>query len=388
MVKLLARLFIKDSENYTDPNVRTAYGVLTGVVGIVLNFLLFSAKLIAGIVSSSVSVIADAFNNLSDAGSAVISIAGYRIAAMPADKEHPFGHGRAEYIAGLVVSSLIIFMALSIGKESVFNIISPDELAADPLSLCILGASIAVKLYIFVYNRGIGKLINSAPMKAVAVDSVSDCISTLSALAALVVFLLWGVNIDGYIGLLISLIIIKAGIEAARESLTPLLGQKADDEYIAGIRETAESFEGVVGVHDLFVHNYGVGKNVVSLHAELPADLSFTAAHDIADALENELQTRFNAIVTVHMDPAEEETELSSEYRRLIGSMLHCISPDATIHDFRVTERDGKRTLLFDIEVPFGLSIQDNEIKQRITDGLREFDSALDTVICVDKKIY
>ena len=388
MIKLLARIFIKDSENYSDPNVRTAYGVLTGIVGIVLNFLLFAGKLIAGIISSSVSVIADAFNNLSDAGSAVISIAGYRIAAMPADAEHPFGHGRAEYISGLIVSCSIIFMALEIGKESLTKIFTPDELTADAVTLAILGASILVKLYIFAYNRRIGRLISSVPMKAVAVDSLSDCISTVSATAALLVYLIWNVNIDGYIGLVISAMILKAGISAAKESLTPLLGQKADDDYIAGIRETAESFDGVIGVHDLYVHNYGVGRNVVSLHAEIAAGMSFIEAHEIADALENELQGKFGALVTVHMDPAVEDTERSTACKQLIREQISEISPDASMHDFRMIERDGRTVLIFDIEVPFGLEMTDGEIKKRVTDKIQGFDSSLDAVICIDKKIY
>lgn len=388
MVRVLARIFIKDSENYGDPKVRTAYGVLAGVLGIILNFLLFAGKLIAGIISSSVSVIADAFNNLSDAGSAVISIAGYKIAAMPADREHPFGHGRAEYIAGLIVSCSIIFMALEIGKESISKIITPDELSADLLSLVILGASILVKVYIFFYNRYLGRLINSAPMKAVAVDSLSDCISTLSAIAALLVYIIWGINIDGCIGLVISFIIIKAGIEAARESLTPLLGQKADDDYIAGIRETAEKFSGIAGIHDLHVHNYGVSSNVVSLHAEIPADKSFVEAHDIADALENELEKQFGAIVIVHMDPVADDTEQSVKCKETIVETLAGISPDAAMHDFRITEKNGRTVLIFDVEVPFGLEISDDEIKKRINDSISALDSSVSAEICIDKKIY
>ncbi|MBO6230865.1 MAG: cation transporter [Ruminiclostridium sp.] len=388
MIKLLAKLFIKDYDNYSDPAVRTQYGVLAGIVGIVMNFLLFAGKLAAGLISSSVSVVADAFNNLSDAGSAVISIAGYHIAAMPADKEHPFGHGRAEYVAGLIVSCSIIFMALEIGKESFSKIFAPDELSAGTAAFIVLGASILVKLYIFFYNRRIGRLINSAPMKAVAIDSLSDCISTLSAIAALVVYAVWNVNIDGYIGLLITVIILKAGIEAAKESLAPLLGEKADDSYIEGIRETANSFSGIIGVHDLHVHNYGVGRNVVSLHAEIPAEMSFIEAHEIADALENELSAKYGALVTVHMDPSADDNERSAEYKALIAELLKEVSPEATMHDFRMTERDSGTVLVFDIEVPFGLALGDDEIKARIADGLRARYPSVSAIICVDKKIY
>ena len=303
MIKLLARLFIKDFDNTSDHTVRARYGILAGVVGIVLNILLFAGKLAAGLISSSVSVVADAFNNLSDAGSSVVSIAGCRIAAAPADREHPFGHSRAEYIAGLVVSCSIVFMALEIGRESVAKLITPEEPTADMLTFAVLGASILVKLYIYAYNRHLSRLINSAPMKAVAVDSLSDCISTLAAAGSLVVYAVWGLNIDGWVGLLIALIITRAGINAAKESLTILLGSRADDEYIEGIHDTARKFEGIIGIHDLYVHNYGVGRNVVSLHAEIPDAASFVEAHEMADALENEIAEKFGAVVTVHMDP-------------------------------------------------------------------------------------
>lgn len=386
MIKLLAKIFIKNSDNYSDPEVRTSYGVLTGVAGIVLNFLLFIGKLTAGLISSSVSVVADAFNNLSDAGSAVISIAGYRIAAMPADREHPFGHGRAEYVAGLIVATSIVFMALEIGRESLSKIIAPDELIAEPVTFAVLAASILVKLYIFAYNRSIGKLTDSAPMRAVAIDSLSDCISTFAAIAALTVYLIWNINIDGYIGLVITVIILKAGIEAAKQSLTPLLGQKADDDYISGIKETAGSFEGVVGIHDLYVHNYGVGRNVVSLHAEIPEHLSFIEAHEIADALENELRSRFNAVVTVHMDPALAENEHTAAYRELVGRIVSEVVPSASIHDLRMVERDGGTVLIFDIEVPFGLEMSDREIEDKVLAEIRSH--SMDAVICIDKQIY
>ncbi len=388
MIKLLAHIFIKGCENYGEPRVRTAYGILVGVVGIVLNFLLFAGKLIAGLICSSVSVIADAFNNLSDAGSSVITIAGYKIAAMPADMEHPFGHGRAEYVAGLIVSGAIIFMAFEIGKESLGKIISPEELNADVLSLCILGDSVLVKLYIFAYNRRVGKLINSAPMKAAAVDSLSDCISTLSAAAALAVSMLTGVNIDGWIGLFISFIIIKAGVSAAKDSLAPLLGQKADDSYIEDIKKDVMEFEGILGLHDLEVHNYGVNRNIVSFHAEVPADMTFMQAHDLVDHVENVLAGKYSAQVTIHMDPVVEDDESTAKCREYVLGLLSEIGEDVTMHDFRITERCGKRTAVFDVEVPFGLKMSDDEVRKRVDEGLKRFDPELGAAICIDKKIY
>ena len=373
MIGLLAKAFIKNHTDYGDRDVRTSYGILTGVVGIVLNFLLFAGKLAVGILASSVSVVADAFNNLSDAGSSLVSAVGYRIAAMPADSEHPYGHGRAEYLAGFIVSASIILTAFEIGKESIGKIISPEEITVTPLSFAVLGISILVKLYIFSYNRKYGRLIDSAPMKAAAIDSLSDCVSTLSAVAAFTVYAVWNINIDGYIGLFIALVILKAGIDAAKSSVTPLLGEKADDELIAGIRHDVLAHDGIIGIHDLAVHNYGVNRNVISL---------------LADIIENELHEKYAASVLVHMDPVNEDDDEEEICGKMILGVLKEIDSGADIHDLRLTERGGKRYLAFDAEVPFGLKITDDEIKKRLTDKVAEYDGSLITTIYIDKKVY
>ncbi len=388
MVKLLASLFIKDHTNFEEPRVRTAYGILAGAMGIVMNFLLFGGKLAAGLITGAVSVTADAFNNLSDAGTSVVAIAGYKLASMPADSEHPYGHGRAEYIAGFVVSAAIIFTAFEIGSEALTKIFTPEDINTDIVPIIVLCASILIKLYMFIYNRRIGRLINSAPMKAVAVDSLSDCLSTGAVIIALVIYMIWGINIDGYIGLLIAAVILRAGIAAAKESITPLLGEKADTGLINEIRETVLKNENVLGIHDLAVHNYGVNKNIISLHAELPAGMSFIEAHETVDLIETELRDKFSASVTIHMDPIYEENTDTAGYREKVGEIIKTAEPMAEMHDFRVTERCGKRVLIFDVEVPFGLKTSDEELKKRITDGIAAYDSSLDTVICIDKKIY
>lgn len=388
MIKLLAKIFIKDYKNYGNAAVRTSYGILTGIVGIVLNFLLFAGKLTAGLITSSVSVTADAFNNLSDAGSAVISIAGYKIAAMPADREHPFGHGRAEYAAGLIVATAIIFMALEIGKESLEKIFTPEVPAFSLVSVIILCASILVKLYIFAYNHRYGRLLGSAPMKAVATDSLSDCISTGSAIAALVIFMIWGLNLDGYIGLFISLIIMRSGIGAAKESLAPLLGEKADDSLAADIKSDLGKYDNVLGIHDLAVHNYGVNKNLITLHAEVPATLTFIEAHDLVDSIEHDLGDKYSAVVTIHMDPVSEDNEETLRFKKIIKDTIRTVSPEAEMHDFRIIEHSGKRTLSFDVEVPFGTDIPDDAIIKRLSDKIGEADSDVDISICIDKKIY
>ena len=387
MIGLLSRIFIKNHTDYKNPEVRRSYGFLTGIVGIVLNFLLFSGKLFAGIITSSISVIADAINNLSDAGSSVITMVGFKLAGRPADSEHPFGHGRIEYIAGLFVSVLILFMGFELEKSSIEKIITPEDISFNVISLVILGLSLLVKLYIFLYNRKIGGLISSSTMKATALDSLSDCISTGAVIAGLIVYLVWGINIDGFVGVLVGLFIFKTGIESIKESITPLLGEKADLEYIKDIKETALSFENVIGIHDLIVHNYGVGQNMISFHAEVPAEMEFMEAHEMIDVVENEMKKKYGC-VTIHMDPVLKDTEQSLMYKKLVLDVISGINDSISIHDFRMTDGNINRNLIFDIEVPFGIKETDEEIKSRIVEGIKAYDGNLNVVIDVDKKIY
>ena len=387
MIGLLSKVFIKNYTDYKNPEVRRSYGFLTGIMGIVLNFLLFIGKLFAGIITSSISVIADAINNLSDTGSSVITMVGFKLAGRPADSEHPFGHGRIEYIAGLFVSALILFMGFELEKGSIEKIITPEDLSFNVISLVILGLSLLVKLYIFLYNRKIGSLISSSTMKATALDSLSDCISTGAVIAGLIVYLVWGVNIDGYVGVLVGLFIFKTGIESIKESITPLIGEKAEKEYIDEIRETALSFENVIGIHDLIIHNYGVGQNMISFHAEVPAEMDFIKAHEMIDIVENEMKKKYGC-VTIHMDPVLKDTEQSLQYKKLVGDVIAGINDSISIHDFRMTDGNVNRNLIFDVEVPFGIKESDEEIKNRIIEGIKAYDSNLNVVIAVDKKIY
>lgn len=388
MIKLLAKIFIKNHTDYNNPAVRNRYGVLTGAVGIGLNFLLFVGKFIAGLITSSISVTADAFNNLSDAGASVITICGYKFAEKPADDDHPFGHGRVEYIASLLVSIIIIVMGFELGLSSIEKIITPAEITFDYVSLGILIASILVKFYIFIYNRGIGKLINSAPMKATATDSLSDCISTVAVIVGLVVYTVFGLNIDGYIGILVAVFILKAGFEAVKDSLAPIIGERADEEYVADVKNTVLSYENIIGVHDLIVHNYGVGENVISMHAEVPAEMGFMEAHELIDTIENDLKKKYASCVTLHMDPVEADTETSIKYKMLVNKIVKEIDPDMSIHDFRMTDGLKNRNLIFDVEVPFKVKLSDGEVSERISKRIKEEDDGLNAVITVDKKVY
>ena len=387
MIGLLSRIFIKNHTDYKNPEVRRSYGFLTGIVGIILNFLLFSGKLFAGIITSSISIIADAINNLSDTGSSVITMVGFKLAGRPADSEHPFGHGRIEYIASLFVSALILFMGFELEKGSIEKIINPEDISFNVISLVILGLSLLVKLYIFLYNRKIGSLISSSTMKATALDSLSDCISTGAVIAGLIVFLIWGINIDGYVGVIVGLFIFKTGIESIKESITPLLGEKADEELITDIKETALSFENVTGIHDLIIHNYGVGQNMISFHAEVPAEMEFMEAHEMIDTIENEMKKKYGC-VTIHMDPVIKDNEQTIMYKKLVNDVISNINENLSIHDFRMTDGNINKNLIFDVEVPFGIKESDEEIKNRIIEEIKAYDSNLNVVIDVDKKIY
>lgn len=387
MIGLLSRLFIKNYTDYKNPEVRRSYGFLTGIMGIILNFLLFSGKLFAGLVTSSISVIADAINNLSDSGSSVITMVGFKLAGRPADDEHPFGHGRVEYIASLFVSVLILFMGFELEKSSIEKIINPEEISFNIISLVILGLSLLIKLYIFLYNRKIGRLISSSAMKATALDSLSDCISTFAVIAGLIVYLVWGINIDGYVGVIVGLFIFKTGVESIKESITPLLGEKADEEYIRDVKETALSYENVIGIHDLIVHNYGVGQNMISFHAEVPGEMGFVEAHEMIDIIENDMKKKYGC-VTIHMDPILKDTEQSLKYKKLVSDVVSEVNENITFHDFRMTDGNINKNLIFDIEVPFGIKETDEEIKKRIIDGIKARYINLNVVISVDKKIY
>lgn len=387
MVSLLAKLLIKNYKNYSDSAVRQSYGMLTGAVGIVLNLILFGGKLFAGIITGAISITADAVNNLSDAGSSLVTMAGMRMAGRPADKEHPFGHGRLEYVSGLIVSFIILLMGYELGKDSIMKIIHPEEVTFSLLSVGILVASVLVKLYICIYNRKFGKLINSSAMKATAMDSLSDCISTVAVIIGLVVFAVFNVNIDGYVGVLVAVFILKTGIEAAKESLAPLIGQPPEKEFVDGIEKTVMEYEGVVGIHDLIVHNYGVGNNIISLHAEVPSEMGFMEAHELVDLIENDLREKYGALATVHMDPVETMNEVANEHKALVKKIISEISPSISMHDFRMTDGIKNRNLIFDVVVPYSLKISDAEIKRLISEKIKNEDENLNAVITVDKEM-
>lgn len=385
MTRLLIRLFVKDSSNVKDPAVRTRYGYLGAITGIILNVLLFTGKFIAGIISGAISVTADAFNNLSDAGSSIMSLVGFKMAAQPADEEHPFGHGRMEYVSGLVISFVILLMGFELAQSSVVKIFNPEDITFSWLTLGILIASVLVKLWMGLFNFKLGKMINSTSMKATAVDSISDCISTSAVIAAMLVFYFAGVNIDSYIGLAVALFILYSGVNTFRESLTPLLGTRPDKELVEEITATVENYPDIVGTHDMIVHDYGVGNLIISMHAEVPMEMDFNAAHELIDMIEEQLKKKYKCLVTIHMDPVAVNDEKTMTAKAMVSQIVREIDSRMSIHDFRMTEGRDRENLIFDVVVPFGLKMTDAQVRETICTKVSEVDKTYFCVINVDK---
>lgn len=386
MTKLLIRLFVRDSNNIKDAAVRVRYGYLGSVTGIVLNILLFAGKLIAGIISGAISVTADAFNNLSDAGSSIVSLVGFKMAAQPADEEHPFGHGRMEYVSGLIISFLILLMGFELAHESVLKMISPKDIRFSWLTLCILIASVLVKLWMGLFNLTLGKRINSTSMKATAADSISDCISTSAVIVAMLVFYFAGVNIDSIIGLLVALFILYNGVKTFRESLTPLLGTKPDKEFVDEITAAVEKYPDIVGTHDMIVHDYGVSNLIISMHAEVPMQMEFNAAHELVDMIEDELKKKYNCLVTIHMDPVAVNDERVMAVKAQVSEVVRNIDSRMSIHDFRMTDGRDRVNLIFDLVVPFGLGMTDAQVRENVSARVSALDKAYCCVISIDRE--
>ena len=378
MIKLLSRILIKHYKNYESPAVRSSYGVLCGGFGIFLNILLFIGKFLAGTLAKSVSITADAFNNLADAGSSIITLLGFRLARQKPDIKHPFGHGRIEYIAGLLVSAAIILMGFELAKSSISKIISPEPIEFSVLTAAILVCSILVKLYMVFYNKSIGKKIKSATLGATALDSCSDCIATSVVLVSSLIAHFFKINIDGYCGVLVAAFVIYSGIRALQETITPLLGQAPDREFIERIQKLIEEFPEITGIHDLIVHDYGPGRLMISLHAEMPVheDSDIFAMHDIIDNAERLLSKELECLVTIHLDPTRSNDEKVAELKAKTVNVLHGISPELSLHDFRVVPGPTHTNLIFDVVIPFDLKLKEDEIIEKLNSAVSEWDDA------------
>ena len=370
MITFLSKIFIRETADKA--KIRREYGMLCGLVGIFLNILLFLGKVFAGTISKSIAITADAFNNLSDAASSVVTLVGFKLAGAKPDSEHPFGHGRIEYVSGLVVSAAILLMAYELLRDSIAKILNPEETEFSALIVVILAVSILVKLYMYYYNSSVAKKIDSAAMKATATDSLSDTCATAVVLVATVVGHFTGLAIDGYCGALVGLFILYAGIRSAKETLDPLLGQAPEGEFVQQIDKIVMAHEEICGIHDLVVHDYGPGRRMVSLHAEVPAEGNILEIHDIIDNIENELQEKLGCEATIHMDPIVTSDEHVSELKAAVASIIKGIDSAVDMHDFRVVAGPTHTNLIFDVLVPYKFRIADDELTAMIEAQVRE----------------
>ena len=384
MTDWLVQRCIRRPEDGSDPAVRQAYGLLSGGVGIVLNLLLSAGKFVAGVLTGSIAVTADAFNNLSDAGSSVVTLVGFRMAAKRADDDHPFGHGRIEYLSGLAVAVAILVVGLELAKSSLEKVLHPVEVAFSWLSVGILCASILVKLWMFFFNRNLSRRIGSAAMMATATDSLSDAAATSAVLLGTLVGHFADLYIDGWVGVLVAVFILRAGWGAAKDTLDPLLGQSPDPELVRGIQETVLGRPEIVGMHDLVVHDYGPGRCMASLHAEVPMDADILVIHDVIDNLERELRRKLGVEVVIHMDPIAVGDPRTDALKAQVTELVRRIDPDMTIHDFRMTAGPEHTNLIFDVAVPYHCRLEDEQVQEAIGAAVKALPGNYDTVVSVD----
>ena len=388
MSGLLLRLFVKDYRNTEDPKVRGAYGKLAGIVGIVCNLLLFAGKLIAGLLSGSVAITADAVNNLSDASSSLVTLLGFKLAERPADEEHPYGHARLEYLSGLAVAALILVIGVELGKSSIEKIINPETILFSWLTLAILIGSILVKLWMALFCYKLGKRIDSATLTATAMDSRNDVISTSAVLLGCLVGHFFGLQIDGYIGTLVALFIIWSGCGIAKETISPLLGKQADAELVKSISDLIMSHEKILGIHDLMVHDYGPGQCFASVHAEMDSRENPLDCHDIIDDIERDALRELRVHLVIHYDPIVTDDEELNQMRALVSAELKQIDPQLTMHDFRMVRGPGHTNLIFDLVIPYSMENRKKELKERIDERVQFEDKRYYTVITFDEAVH
>lgn len=385
MTRLLIRLFIKDRENTSDARVRRSYITLGSAVGVCCNLLLFAIKLTVGLLSGSVSIMADAFNNLSDIGSCAVTAIGFRLSEKPADKEHPFGHGRMEYMSAMAVAFLIILVGIELFKSSLDKALHPSPLNLGGYTVVLLCVSVAVKLWMFLFNRTLGRKIESAALVATAQDSVNDALSTSAVLLSIIISLCFHINIDPFIGMAVALFIIYSGIRTVKETLDPLLGMPPEQKTIDAIVSIVRSFNKFVGIHDLIVHNYGPGRSFASLHVEVASDVDTVACHEDIDACERRLQKELGIEVVIHMDPIVTDDALTVETKSRVVEALHSINQRLTLHDFRMVDGAEQVNLIFDVVVPNELAITNEELKDKISEACQAIDPRYVTVVTVDR---
>lgn len=386
MTDFLVKTFVKDYENISDLKVRSAYGVLTGCVGILCNVLLFLAKLIIGFALNSISVMADAINNLSDAASSTISLVGVKMAEKPADAEHPFGHGRIEYISALIVAFLILQVGFSFFKNALGKIFDPQPLSFQWISLVILILSIVIKLWLGLFNRTLGKRIDSKVMMAVAGDSLGDSITTAATIISLLVFQLLNVNIDGFVGVIVAIVVLFAGFNIAKDTLEPLIGAPTDYDLCNKIIASVKSYPGIDGTHDLIVHNYGPGRYMASVHAEISNTMNIMVAHELIDRIEKEVSQQLNISLVIHMDPIERDNPFVSKVYHQLVALIKEMDSALSIHDFRLVNGQNRINLIFDLVIPFSYTDEaQRDLHDRIVKEIKKLDNRYECVITIER---
>ena len=385
MISLLSKIFIKDHKNYSDLKVREQYGVLCGAFGIFLNIILFITKFVFGTLAASVAMVADAFNNLSDAASSIVQIIGFKLSSKKADPEHPFGHGRIEYISGVIISFFILYMGIDLIKDSVTSILHPGEVKSDIFSIIVLVLAILIKLYMYFYNHSVAKKINSVAMEATAKDSFGDVISTSVVILSVVLSRFVSFPVDGIGGIVVGFFILKTGFEAAKDTVGTLLGTAPSEELVKGIEEELMAHENIIGMHDLVVHDYGPGRLMISLHAEVPGDKNIFEIHDSIDIAEVDIATKFNCHVVIHMDPIDTKNKRLVDLKKLIDKTVKEIDKDFTFHDVRIVPGITHSNLLFDVVKPFSCKIPDSELKQVIHNKIHAVEPDVYCVVTVDQ---
>lgn len=385
MTEFLVRHFVKDYKEVEKMSVRTAYGVLASVTGIFCNVLLFVVKWAVGFLAHSISVMADAFNNLSDAVSSIIGLVGVKMAEKPADDEHPFGHGRIEYIAALIVAFLVLEVGFTFFKDSIGKIREPEMIRFRAVSVVALTLSVGVKLWLGMFNKKLGQKIDSKVMMAAATDAIGDVITTTATITSILFFRLTGVNIDGFVGIAVSMVVMWAGVGIARDTLEPLIGQAVDPEVYIRITEFVEGYEGIEGTHDLIVHNYGPGRSMASIHAEVPNDVDIEVSHEIIDKIEREAGRKLGIFLVIHMDPVETKDQRVLAVKERVMEALEMIDDAVSIHDFRMVDGKEQINLIFDMVVPHEYDREKQlEVKKRLRARLEEADPRYRCVITVE----
>lgn len=385
MLNWMIRLFVKDAEQVRNTAVRSRYGVLAGATGIFLNLCLFAAKFLAGVITASIAITADAFNNLSDAGSSVVTLLGFKLAGTPPDKQHPFGHGRIEYLSGLAVSMAIMLVGIELAKSSWDKIMHPQAVTFSLLPAGILLVSVAVKLWMCYFNRSLAKRIDSPAMHATAMDSLTDAVATSAVLIGMLVGHFTGWMLDGYIGAMVAVFIIYTGINTAKDSLSPLLGQAPDRAFVDEIEETVMVHPDILGIHDLIVHDYGPGRLIISLHAEVPSTCDLLDMHDTIDRIELELREKYQCDATIHMDPIVMNDEETNHMRQQVVHMLARIDAALTMHDFRMVKGPTHTNLIFDVMVPYQFRLNDETLSEALNAGVKEIGGDCFAVFRLDR---